>query len=269
MERGTTSAVGSGRRLWTDGRLRIAVVDYLPNVRMPSHSHGTLGISVVLRGMVEETVGRKTERIGASGLVIKPPDTLHENRFGNAGARLLSIEMLPSVAALREPPFFSRWAWRRTPEALRLAARLLRPGRDSAVVFAERADAFLTGVNELALGDKLSPTDRRPPRWLHRVRERLDAEYHSCCRVGDLARDVGIHPVYLARLFRKFYGRSVTEYLRSLRVTAAAAALGEPTPAIATVAATTGFADQSHLCRVFRDTLGLAPGEYRRLAHSA
>ena len=45
-------------------------------------------------------------------------------------------------------------------------------------------------------------------------------------RLSELAKAVGVHPVTLARGFRKAYGCSVGAYLRWLRVARAARALG-------------------------------------------
>jgi AraC family transcriptional regulator len=76
---------------------------------------------------------------------------------------------------------------------------------------------------------------------------------------------VGVHRVHLARRFRQHFGCSTTEYLRHLRVRAAAAALASTETPLATVALDAGFADQSHLCRTFKGETGLTPGAFRAL----
>lgn len=252
----------------SDPECRLAVVDYAPYTRMPVHDHPTLGLAIVLRGTVEETVGRSTEQAGAAGLVIKPPGTPHSNRFGPSGARLLSLEFrraraeeLVSADALR------RWRWLHDPAVLRLAARALR--RVSVLApAAERGDALLSGLLELLAGERRRGDGHRPPIWLCAVRDRLHAEYMGPCRVCELAREAGVHPVHLARVFRHHFGASVTQYLRAVRIRAAASGLGEPTARIAEVAAAAGFTDQSHLCRAFRAAVGVPPSNYRALVRA-
>jgi AraC family transcriptional regulator len=83
--------------------------------------------------------------------------------------------------------------------------------------------------------------------------------------VGELARDVAVHPRHLMRTFRRYYGCSVGEYLRRSRIRRAQRLLTETSLVLAAVASDAGFYDQSHFARLFRRATGLAPSEYRRL----
>lgn len=105
--------------------------------------------------------------------------------------------------------------------------------------------------------------DRQSPRWLERARESVHQRFRQKFRLEDLARDAGVHPVHLAAAFRKHYRASVGDYIRRLRVECAARELERPGVALADIAARAGFADQPHLTRVFKQYLGLTPGEYR------
>jgi len=80
--------------------------------------------------------------------------------------------------------------------------------------------------------------------------------------IEDLARVAGITPRHLIRSFRKATGLPPHAYLRQLRVERARGMLREDTP-LAEVALAAGFADQSHLTRVFRQLTGTTPGRYR------
>jgi AraC family transcriptional regulator len=243
------------------------VVDYPPDACMPTHEHETLGLSVVLRGHVEEVVGRTIVQTGTGGLVVKPAGTAHANRFGPTGARLLAIEIHPVAEdLLRGRAGLAPWRWLRSMAALRVAVGTLDDGVAPRGANGELADAVTLELIELLAQDDRLPVGGRPPRWLQVVRERLHEDHASPCRVRDLARDAGVHPVYLARRFRRQFGCSVTEYLRQVRVGAAAAALADDDRPVGEVAAATGFADQSHLCRVFRAAVGVAPRGYRALA---
>jgi AraC family transcriptional regulator len=83
--------------------------------------------------------------------------------------------------------------------------------------------------------------------------------------VERIANVVGVHPVHLARVFRRRYGCSVGEYARNWRVEVASRQLATSTNSIAEVAAVAGFADQSHLCRTFKAVSGLTPNEFRTI----
>ena len=62
--------------------------------------------------------------------------------------------------------------------------------------------------------------------------------------------------------------RTVTEYVRELRLQACHEALvrGGPQVAVGTLCYEWGFSDQSHFTRMFKRRFGVAPGEARRLA---
>ena len=80
-----------------------------------------------------------------------------------------------------------------------------------------------------------------------------------------LAEEAGVHPVYLARCVRRWYGRSIGEELRRARLGAASLALASDRDTISGVAHGLGFADQPHLTRSFRASTGFPPHRFRRL----
>jgi AraC family transcriptional regulator len=101
--------------------------------------------------------------------------------------------------------------------------------------------------------------------WLRDVRDLLDERVPAQPTLTELADVVGVHPVHLARSFRREYGVTVAQYARSLRLDWAAQRLIEGGSTLAEVAAEAGFADQSHFTRAFRNYVGVTPGRYREL----
>ena len=83
-------------------------------------------------------------------------------------------------------------------------------------------------------------------------------------RMRDVARAVGVHPVYLARLFRRLHGCTLATYARRCRVEYAVRLLEGDEP-LAAVALSSGFFDQSHFTRAFQRIVGTPPAEMRRL----
>lgn len=64
--------------------------------------------------------------------------------------------------------------------------------------------------------------------------------------------------------FKETTGWGFARYLREQRVERAAKLLRESSESIAAIAHRTGFADQSHLLRWFREKYHVSPKEYRR-----
>src|SRR5690606_37479696 len=118
-------------------------------------------------------------------------------------------------------------------------------------------------------GADLPDVARAAPAWLRSVREQIDDSAEAGHRVRDLARTAGVHPVHLARAFRRHYGTTVSDYLQRRRLQAAAQLLASSDEPIASAAARAGFADQSHLGRQLRARAGITPHQLRRAARPA
>jgi AraC family transcriptional regulator len=101
------------------------------------------------------------------------------------------------------------------------------------------------------------------PLWLRRARELLHTAFRSPLRVRWIANEVRVHPVHLTRVFRRYHGCTVSEYLRALRLAEAGRLILRPGHTIAEAAYEAGFADQAHLCRCFSDEFGFSPKTLR------
>jgi len=109
----------------------------------------------------------------------------------------------------------------------------------------------------------------RTTRRLSRVQERRAKEF-LIDHVGDaisvtaVAAACGLSRSYFIKAFRETTGKTPHKWLLDQRVQKAKALLTQSGTSIADIAAACGFADQSHLTRVFTDTLGIPPGAWRR-----
>lgn len=84
------------------------------------------------------------------------------------------------------------------------------------------------------------------------------AETGGTLRIGELAREVGWSRRHLSELFRTETGVGPKAAARLMRFERACDRLRGPArPSLATVAADTGYVDQAHLSRDFRDLAGL------------
>jgi AraC family transcriptional regulator len=151
----------------------------------------------------------------------------------------------------------NQWRWLRSFATARWMLRIAARCADDAV----DSDALAECLGTLDGTSTEQP--ERAPQWLQRVRQRVADECTARVRVSDLARDAGVHPVHLTREFRRYYGTSVVGCVQLHRVRRAADALAGSSAPISHIALSAGFADQSHLTRVFKRGLGVTPGAFR------
>lgn len=238
---------------------------YSPRVKLRRHDHAHASICIVLAGGYEEQFGCARRREAEPGTLIVHPDGEHHSEVhGSAQVNLLTIEAMPSRREeLRALTSTFDHAWhRKDTRFITLAARLCfeaRQGDDASSLVVEALIADLLGAV-----DRTRLAEARGAGWLSRVRERLDEaedERPTMRQLGELA---GVHPVHLARAFRRAFGCSIGEYLRARQVGRAMVLLRNRALRLSEIAYEAGFADQSHMTRAVVAQTGVAPGAWRR-----
>ena len=234
---------------------------------LPWHAHAGATICCVLRGgFVEGYRGHEVEC--TAGLVkTTPAGEPHFNRFDREDSWGILIEVSADYAAQLRV-YTSALDERRQVRDSSTAALALRIGRELRSRDASAPLALEGLVLELIaeLGRAQPVRLARPaPAWLGDVREMLHARLADALQVSELAEAVGVHPVTVARAFRRAFGCTIGEYRRRLRLERAAAQLVSSEMPLAQIALAAGFADQSHFSNLFRRRLGISPSNYRRV----
>ncbi len=96
---------------------------------------------------------------------------------------------------------------------------------------------------------------------IKRTKEYISDYYSENITLDRLAQISGLSPYHLLRAFRQAVGLPPHEYLVNVRIEHARTLLTKG-HSIAQAAYETGFADQSHLTRHFKRSLGVTPGQY-------
>jgi AraC family transcriptional regulator len=254
---------GDLRSYRTHSGLRFSEVDYGVRKWAP-HSHLRAFFAFLLRGRYVESVDRRQLAYRPFDLGFHPEGTQHADEIAAGDTRFFLIELDPSwLERLRDCAPAEGLAPRLcAPGDARVASRLYREHREEGSGSRLMAEGL---VLELLGGLLPEPRPRRqaPPRWLSRALDLLESEYPRKISLDVLAREVGLHPVYLSRAFRELTGRSLTQHVLAARIRFAARKLSEPGTSISDIALAAGFADQSHFTRVFKRETGLTPAAFR------
>ncbi len=239
----------------------VPVVDavYPAGHRYPYHCDGHLRVSIVLGGALGEEARGQEATASAASVVVKPGDVRHRNTFGPQGARLLSVVDPTPLLEGYDGRGLDGWRWHHGGPVSRAAVQFVHSVRTAP----EDAEDDLWDLLGSVTAERRLP--RATPSWLTQARARLDDEATSPPSVATLAADADVHPVSLARAFRRAFGCAPTAYRRRLRVRVATSLLASTTVPAAEVALEAGFADQSHMCRDVRTELGTTPSRLRAL----
>ena len=237
----------------------------------PRHMHDQFGIGLIARGAQKSLSGRGMVEAGAGHVITVNPGEVHDGIPLGEGGRAwrmlyLDIEIVrDAIADISEKDrgtFEFAYPVDTRPLAKRFNAVF------SAVTAKERPGETLHGDETLLmlLATSMETAAKPPvvtsPDTIRRAKSSIDDDPAHPFRLADLAGEAGMSQFRFLRAFAKATGLTPHSYLLQRRVHLARHALagGKPPAEVAFMA---GFADQSHLNRVFVRQFGVTPGVYR------
>lgn len=255
-----------GRSIRQQATAGIALAQLRPTIpehEIHRHQHSDMHLVLLLAGPYASDARGMPAVCVEPALILNPPGTEHRDRFKSLEGLFLTLTMPLE-------------AWRRfsdgieTPDA---PVRLDRGALGRALRLMPELwqwDASSPLAIEAIVGDLLADryaerASARADAVLDRVVERLDDALAAPPSIRELAALVDLHPVYLARMFRRRFGQSPSDWIRQRRLHRALSAIARGRP-VAEAAYALGFVDQSHLHRCFVAEFGMTPGAFRRLA---
>ena len=89
--------------------------------------------------------------------------------------------------------------------------------------------------------------------------------YQEGISLEEVAGKLGITPEYLSTLFNREMGENFSTFLRKFRISHAKRLLKGTDMKVYEIAETVGYTDPKYFARVFKDELGISPGDYRQM----
>ncbi|PXF29654.1 hypothetical protein WH50_19740 [Pokkaliibacter plantistimulans] len=252
------------------------------NRHYPRHSHDQYGVGLIHRGAQRSASGFGRVEAGPGELIMVNPGEVHDGvPLGEEGRQWSMLYFEPSLlhelASELELPFSAEISLVR-PVAqdqqlrqhfVRLFRRVtcVRQGQQTQVDEAARLAAEECAVTTLVY--LLSHHSQARPvqpvsATVERARQRLADEPLQAPSLQELAAMVGVSRFNLIRSFNKALGLSPHAYLLQQRLHLARRLLLQGHKPV-DAALQAGFADQSHMTRLFRRQYGITPGLYGQI----
>ena len=240
-------------------------VAYRAQSRLSEHSHENAHFCFVLEGTYTESHNRQELECKPFTLTFRPPGEIHEDKFHDRDVRVFTIEIPP------------RWMERLRQDSIYLGRSInFKDGfipKLSERIFREfhRTDTAAGLIIEGLTLEIMAETARHSaqtieptiPHWLKRAKDLLHARFAENLTLEQIAREVGVHPVHLASVFRQKYHSTVGEYIRQLRIEYACREIAKGEMPLAMIALEAGFANQGHFSAAFKRLTGFTPAAYR------
>ena len=91
----------------------------------------------------------------------------------------------------------------------------------------------------------------------------IKENFTSDLSLENLAKEIGISPYYLSRLFKELEGINYIDYLTGLRIDYAKKEISESEKSIKVICRNAGYSDPNYFSRIFKKWVGITPTEYR------
>ncbi len=250
--------------------LLLAEAEYASKLELPKHSHRHSGFCLILQGSYTEAYGKSLIECVPSSVKFQPAWEEHSDVYGNETVRCFIIELQ------------SEWLTRMGASSLVGSAPLIDKGSSLAWLMMRLRAEFQSADDESPLlieglvleliaetsRSRRKPFEGQPPRWLHQAREFINDQFSHPLTLALIAGNVGVHPVYLASSFRRYFGQSVGEYLRQRRIEFACRKL-QTSRDLVEIALAAGFANQSHFNHTFKRLTGMTPTQFMAAQRSS
>lgn len=239
--------------------------------RFEPHWHATLCIAVIVRGALHYTCQREQGISPAGTLCLIRPGEVHtgwphpqtELEYRSFYVQPHLLESVREEGRFRISPLSPSQIIIQHEEAVRRLVFFHRTLQTSSEPL-ERESALWMALQQMisACGGTLPSTQSVPVSGLmQRVRDFIESCYADHLSLTALAQLVDLSPFQCLRMFQKAYGLTPHAYLMQVRVQRAQLLLAQG-EAIAQVAASCGFVDQSHFGWHFKRIVGVTPGRY-------
>ncbi|HYG43230.1 MAG TPA: AraC family transcriptional regulator [Bordetella sp.] len=243
------------------------------------HTHDQFGIGLIIRGAQKSHSGRGMVQAGAGDLITVNPGEVHDGAPVGAGGRhwaILYFEPALVAQALAEIGDGRHGGREFARPVMRDAGLAARFRRLYAAATAPRAGAATpaqeTWLLALLAGTLDLPPRTRPtavPAAIAQARMLIDDDPAAPVSLADLAGASGLSRFQVLRGFTRATGLTPHAYQVQRRAGLARRLIRQGY-ALTEAAAVSGFADQSHMTRVFVRLYGLTPGTYAQpFAHRA
>ncbi|MBZ9654935.1 AraC family transcriptional regulator [Phyllobacterium lublinensis] len=259
----------SGFRIYPCDVAGIEVVEAATDHVFPRHWHEQYGIGVVYRGAQKSLSGRGMVEAGPGHVITVNPGEVHDGvPIGDAGRSWRMLYFDPAIIgnsdaedgkAAREFPLPVLVDPRVVAWFQRLFLALT--DRRTPASALEREELLLQLLDSLVLGRSESPSIDPASTAVREALTMIDDDPTATHTLADLSGRSGMSQFQIVRGIAKATGLTPHAYLMQRRIDLARRLIAGGT-ALADAAAASGFADQSHMTRLFIRKFGVSPGSY-------
>lgn len=250
----------------------VEAVEAVTNHTFPRHTHAQYGIGVIYKGAQRSLSGRGMVEAGPGNVITVNPGEVHDGTpIGDAGRSWRMLYFDPAVVGEatadltegRQLTFeFSQPVMEDTAVATLFQHLFSAMTADRTTSFELQRESLLLQLLSAILSERQDRDATGPVSTAIRHAQALINDQPAApITLADLARTSGLSRFQVLRGFAKATGFTPHAYLLQRRIDLARSLIAQGS-GLADAAAMSGFADQSHMTRLFVRKYGISPGAY-------
>lgn len=238
----------------------ISKTSYLKDPNPTWHCHENMHIAFVMQNAQSE-ISNKVYSVDRTGSVLfYHSGEMHKYTTFDPVSRSINIEIPHSF--LKRYSLTDADIKRNIEEKANAKSLILNMHKELLMNSPETSNNIKSLVLEL-----ISSSERHEatPNWIFELKNILHDYWRESLDLETLGKTLSVHPVTISKNFKKYFGCTLGEYRRKIRIEKSIALIKENKMTLSEIAHYCCFADQSHFTRNFKEYSGYLPSEFQKL----
>lgn len=234
-----------------------------------AHFHNEVSIGLIEKGNSKTEIGGNTYELAEKTFLIIPPSISHKcnpNDYENWNFRMLYIDTEWFKSGFDIQSEKIKFDYMKINEKMVVDIIKLIDDIENENVTIENESKLLTYISPLIKNDNIdlenNISENLNLKRISHLKEYLNENYLNNIKLDDLSKIINVSKYYLIRKFNDCYGLSPHQYITNLRINHAKKLLKSEQD-FANIAIESGFYDQSHFIKCFKEYTGVTPMKYK------
>ncbi len=228
------------------------------------HFHNHFGLALIDKGQIEINYHhRDTVTLNNQSIVIFNPGQVHQSQIKNAQGYYVLFLDNQWCTTIKKEFFFEK----NIIEEKAIYLQLKHVFEDILNNTLSTPEVPLKEVMHSLFENHASQNKQKEKEMILTIKSWIDKQDETALNVENLARYVGYNKSYLIRFFKKEVGLTPQQYILNTKVNRAKELLlnSSQQQTLADISIDSGFFDQSHLNRNFKNQFGTSPKTYKKV----
>lgn len=244
------------------------------------HMHDFYEIVYITDGEAQHEVGKRKDTLYMGDVVIIPPHQYHcwlreaDSVFTHRDL-VVSTDLFKEICDFLSPDFYDSifttdayLKFKLNKSSLQYFESIFstfsfehgRTGQNSKSNLSTTKAALASLLSNLITNKKNS----KHPQWFETLLEQMHNPDAIKLGLSEILKSVSYNHIYLCRVFKKYIGKTMTDYFNEIRLEYAKLYLISTTKTITGISEELGFSSYTYFYKVFKAQYGVLPKEYRK-----